>query len=152
MSEESEETLSISQVSEKTGLPESTIRYYDREFGKFLNIARGSNNQRLFSDKNIEDLEYVRYLIKREELSVEEVKTRLEREKKFARRSGGAVGDEPDQSSESQTNQENIPTEKLEKMLEKFDRRLNKLEEQQEEIRRLLDMNLQRYNKLVDHL
>ena len=148
MSEKNEEKLSISQASERTGLPESTIRYYDQQFGGFLNIERGNNNQRLFTEKKLEDLEYIRYLIKREELSVEEVGRRLEREQKFASRKN----DQPDPETTGGEQKQSVAPERLEKMLEKIEHRLDNLEAQQEEIRQLLDMNLQRYNKLVEDL
>ncbi len=152
MNGEENKKLSISQASDKTGLPESTIRYYDQEFGGFLNIARGDNNQRLFTEKNLEDLEYIRYLIKREELSVDEVYQRLEREEKFDDRKKLAENDDSKPGQEQPSAPDTIPSQRLEKLLEKFDRRLDNLESRQEEIHRLLDMNLQRYNKLVENL
>ena len=155
------EMLSIGEASQRIDLPESTIRYYDKEFGDYLSIPRGKNNQRLFDEEHLQDLEYIRYLIKREELSVEEVRNRLNREKDY-RESGSAAASETPAArvnrgdEEPQDSSENPPSEEIlreiVRRLDEIDDRLRELEDRQSEVEELLDLNLQRYNKLVEDL
>ena len=42
----------IGQISKKTGIPISTLRYYDRE-GMFPSMERSSGGIRVFSDREI---------------------------------------------------------------------------------------------------
>lgn len=151
------EGLRISEASDRINLPESTIRYYDREFGEFLDIQRGENNQRLFDQENLEDLTYIRYLIKRENLSVEDVKKRLKNEQSFASApdasppegpSAGALEEELDGLRESLSSK----LERVQKRMETLLDRLERLEERQEKIHELLDMNIKRYNQIVEEL
>lgn len=159
------EMLSIGEASQRIDLPESTIRYYDKEFGNYLSIPRGKNNQRLFEEDHLQDLEYIRYLIKREELSVEEVRSRLNREADY--RDSGSSPEEPGNSSPDDSGEETATepspssvtdsevTEKLKTLLDRLDgidARLDELEERQANVEELLDMNLRRYNKLVEDL
>lgn len=159
------EMLSIGEASQRIDLPESTIRYYDKEFGNYLSIPRGKNNQRLFEEDHLQDLEYIRYLIKREELSVEEVRSRLNREEDY-RDSSSSTEESADSLPEDprdETTTEPSPssatdpetTEKLKTLLDRLDgidARLEELEERQANVEELLDMNLRRYNKLVEDL
>lgn len=163
MTEEKQERVPIGEASHRTGLPESTIRYYDREFSDYLSIPRGENNQRLFNRQNMEDLEYIRYLIKRENLSVEDVRRRLHKEASFEGKR--PAGQQPRDASPPSTDADGESDEsgehssppddwvdRVEDRLTRLEDRLDKLEEGQQKIRRLLDMNLQRYNQLVDDL
>ncbi len=157
MSPSEEEMFSVGEASERTGLPESTIRYYDREFTDYLQIPRGTNNQRLFDEDHIQDLEYIRYLIKREELSIEEVRERLDREQNYREKSEGNPSSDsdsnPTESSERDSSDKTDTSEGVRKLAEQLNRietRLDQLEEHQQTIKELLDLNLQRYNKLVE--
>lgn len=151
--------FSVGEASERTGLPESTIRYYDREFSDYLQIPRGSNNQRLFDDGHLQDLEYIRYLIKREELSIEEVRERLKREQDY-RPDSDATEEQPSDAEASSTPRPESDAsggpspgvKKLAEQLNRIENRLDALEERQQTIKELLDLNLQRYNQLVDDL
>jgi DNA-binding transcriptional MerR regulator len=153
----------ISEASERTGLPDSTIRFYDREFSDFLSIERGSNNERKFDEEDLRDLEYIRYLIKREDMSVEEVADRLRREQSFKQRKESAEDSEaPDE--QSQVGEEALDQfretlqglreeiQQLESAIRNQDERIETIAEDQENILKLLDMNLQRYNELVEEL
>lgn len=62
----------IGKVSEQTGIPISTLRYYDRE-GMFPKIVRGNGGIRSFSDNEIRTLEIVECL-KSSGLSIKEIK------------------------------------------------------------------------------
>lgn len=147
-----EDYLSIGQASERTDLPESTIRYYDREFSDYLSIPRGDNNERLFDDESLEDLEYIRYLIKRENLSIEEVKERLSKEVHYkeskSRPEDNGQPDEQDIASPESTDE----TDELVEAINKLEERLDTVEQNQQKILELLDLNLQRYNQLVEDM
>lgn len=80
-SKSSEGMKSISEVAQETGIPEATVRYYDSEFGDFLDIQRDSANRRLFNETAIRQLLYIRRLLKKDGLSVKQVKDRLAVEK-----------------------------------------------------------------------
>lgn len=67
---------SIGEVSEKTGIPISTLRYYDRE-GMFPQIARGNGGIRSFSNREVESLEVIECL-KNSGLSIKEIKQFLD--------------------------------------------------------------------------
>lgn len=150
---EDDKHLSIGQASERTDLPESTIRYYDREFSEYLSIPRGDNNERLFDEESLEDLEYIRYLIKRENLSIEDVKERLDKEVRY-KQAERTNGDEPQEQSTpaGDSGASNPDAESLAEAVASLESRLETVEENQEKILELLDLNLQRYNKLVEDL
>lgn len=158
MSPSENEMFSVGEASEKTGLPESTIRYYDREFSDYLRIPRGSNNQRLFAEDHIQDLEYIRYLIKREELSIEEVRQRLDREQNYrddeptSEKEAGSTKSASDEQSSETSSDSSVGVQKLAEQLNRIESRLDELEERQQTMKELLDLNLQRYNKIVEDL
>ncbi len=132
----------ISEVAQETNIPESAIRYYESEFGEFLDIKRDAANRRLFDDKDVRQILYIRRLLKKDGLSVKQVKDRLAVERELT-----ATGARPlDESS-----------------MNAFSERLGRIERQQEllvkavettlkEVRhcqRLLDMNLTRISLLL---
>lgn len=156
---ENDTELTIGEASEKTGLPESTIRFYDREFSDYLSIQRGENNQRLFTDENLTDLEYIRFLIKRENLSIDQVGERLSREEDFKNRNKNSSPDQPEErpeetqtiaDSEMRRLQERL--DEIEKSMNHYEEKISQIQEDQETILKLLDMNLQRYNEVVKQL
>lgn len=67
----------IKEVAERTGLPPSTIRYYDQQFGDYLEVQRGSGRRRLFSPQAVERLLSVQSMLKEEGLSLRQVRQRL---------------------------------------------------------------------------
>lgn len=150
------EEFTIGEASEKTGLPESTIRFYDREFSEYLSIKRGENNQRLFTDENLTDLEYVRFLIKRENLSIDQVGERLSREKDFKVRSKNTPSDQPEATEGEKQKTEDSEIDllrdhlnEIQEGMDRYDEKITQIQEDQETILKLLDMNLQRYNEIV---
>lgn len=149
-----QEAVRISEASKRTGLPESTIRYYDREFSQYLSIPRGENNERLFEQDHLRDLEYIRYLIKREGLSVKEVRERLREEQPFesSRDSEESPQTSPDRFREAPPESSGNQWERLNQKVDAIEQRLEQIEEKQESIRNLLDMNLKRYNEIIDAL
>ncbi len=67
----------IKEVSEKTGLPASTIRYYDQQFSEFLGVKRGAGRRRLFTPQAVERLLTVQRMLKEEGLSLRQVRQAL---------------------------------------------------------------------------
>lgn len=66
----------IGEVSKRTGIPISTLRYYDRE-GMFPGIKRGNGGIRSFSDEELSALEVVECL-KSSGLSIKDIKQFLQ--------------------------------------------------------------------------
>lgn len=62
----------IKDVSERTGLPASTIRYYDKQ-GLLPDLRRDSNNIRIFTEQDLTNLRLIDCL-KRSGLSIKDIK------------------------------------------------------------------------------
>lgn len=62
----------IKEVSELTGLPASTLRYYDKQ-GLLPNLRRDANNIRIFSDDDCSSLRLIECL-KQSGLSIRDIK------------------------------------------------------------------------------
>jgi DNA-binding transcriptional MerR regulator len=71
------ENYTMTQVVHKTGLPASTIRYYDQQLGEYLNIGRSKGRQRAFGPNSVELLLQVHQWLKEEGLSLRQVRKRL---------------------------------------------------------------------------
>jgi len=69
--------LTIQEVARQTGLPASTIRYYDQQFEEFLGIGRGNGRRRLFSPEAVERLLRVQSLLKDQGLSLRQARQAL---------------------------------------------------------------------------
>lgn len=67
----------IKEVAQKTGLPASTIRYYDQQFSEFLDVKRGAGRRRLFTPQAVERLLAVQRMLKEEGLSLRQVRQAL---------------------------------------------------------------------------
>lgn len=52
--------MTIGEMSKKTNLPESTLRYYEKK--KLLIIERDSNGRRVYSESDIEWIKFIRRL------------------------------------------------------------------------------------------
>ena len=63
----------IKQMSELTGLPASTLRYYDKQ-GLLPNLRRDHNNVRIFSEEDYKSLRLIDCL-KRSGLSIKDIRT-----------------------------------------------------------------------------
>jgi len=145
-----EETLySIGEASEQTDLPESTIRFYHREFSDYLSIDRGDNNQRLFTDDNLKDLEYIRFLIKREDFRSKDQDRQTNESEKESTDSNGSESVENLRDKIEQLQED---MNEFREMIDQQRNEMQQIREDQENILKLLDMNLQRYNELVDNL
>lgn len=73
-------TYSIKEMAELTGLPPSTLRYYDKQ-GLLPNLRRDANNNRIFSDEDFRNLRLIDCL-KRSGLSIRDIRTYIKLMKK----------------------------------------------------------------------
>jgi DNA-binding transcriptional MerR regulator len=76
-SKETEITVTIGRVSGETGLPISTIRYYEKEFGSYLQLPKTPGGHRRFRTEDVEKLKRIHYLIHTQGLSLKDAKTKL---------------------------------------------------------------------------
>ncbi len=76
-SKETEITVTIGRVSVETGLPISTIRYYEKEFGSYLQLPKTPGGHRRFRTEDVEKLKRIHYLIHTQGLSLKDAKTKL---------------------------------------------------------------------------
>lgn len=67
---------SIQDISKKTGLTISTLRYYDKE-GLFLNLERKESNYRVFTELELETLKIIA-CFKKAGLSISEIRKYME--------------------------------------------------------------------------
>ncbi len=70
--------FSIGQVNAITGIPKPTIRYWEKEFGDFLEPLRTTGNQRRYDERSIADLEKVNYLVKVQGYTIDGARRKLE--------------------------------------------------------------------------
>jgi MerR family transcriptional regulator/heat shock protein HspR len=67
-------TLSISDVSERTGIPVSTLRFYERELSALFHIRKTAGGHRRYSVADVERFSTVRRLTETEGLGLAEVR------------------------------------------------------------------------------
>jgi len=70
-------TFSIGQVSKETGLPASTIRFYEKEFGGYLRPIKTSGGHRRFTAKDVEKLKRLHRMTHEEGIPLKEAKEAL---------------------------------------------------------------------------
>jgi DNA-binding transcriptional MerR regulator len=66
--------LSISAVSRRTGIPVSTLRFYERELSGLFHIRKTSGGHRRYSDTDVERFSTVRRLTETEGLGLSDVR------------------------------------------------------------------------------
>jgi DNA-binding transcriptional MerR regulator len=67
-------TLSISEVSRRTGIPISTLRFYERELSGLFHIRKTAGGHRRYSEADVERFATVRRLSETEGLGLSEVR------------------------------------------------------------------------------
>jgi DNA-binding transcriptional MerR regulator len=67
-------TLSISDVSQRTGIPVSTLRFYERELSGLFHIRKTSGGHRRYTESDVERFATVRRLTEAEGLGLAEVR------------------------------------------------------------------------------
>ena len=75
---------SIKEVSELLGEVDSTLRYWESEFRDVISPRRNERGVRFYSEKDIEDVRLIKYLIRDNGLTLEGVKKRLKNNKESA--------------------------------------------------------------------
>lgn len=73
--------LSMKEVTRSLGVPAPTLRYWEKEFAEFLNVARTEGNQRRFSPDDIETISRIKNLIDTEKYTTEGARRQLLMEK-----------------------------------------------------------------------
>ena len=71
---------SISQVNALTGIPKSTIRFWEKHFQDYLQPLRTTGNQRRYDVNAVEYLKKIQNLVKIEGLTLDGARKRLELE------------------------------------------------------------------------
>ena len=66
--------LSISEVSRRTGIPVSTLRFYERELSGLFHIRKTAGGHRRYSEADVERFATVRWLSETEGLGLSEVR------------------------------------------------------------------------------
>ena len=67
-------TLSISDVSKRTGIPVSTLRFYEREIPALFHIRKTSGGHRRYTESDVDRFATVRRLTESEGLGLGEVR------------------------------------------------------------------------------
>lgn len=69
-----EESASIGDVSKQLGIPVSTIRFYEKEFGNYLQVLKTAGGHRRFREEDVEKLKYIHSLVHVQGRPLREVK------------------------------------------------------------------------------
>lgn len=67
-------TLTISEVSRRTGIPISTLRFYERELSSLFHIRKTAGGHRRYGESDVERFVAVRRLTETEGLGLAEVR------------------------------------------------------------------------------
>lgn len=71
----------MKEVSEMTGIPQTTIRYWESEFPE-LKPRRSAHNQRYYTPVDIETLEIIRFLLHTKGMKIDSAREYLKHNKK----------------------------------------------------------------------
>ncbi len=64
----------IKEVSSEVGVPVSTIRFWQKEFSRFVAPARTNGGQRRYSEKDIELLKYIKELVYTKKMTIDQAR------------------------------------------------------------------------------
>lgn len=70
--------FSISQVNALTGVPRSTIRFWEKRFTEFLDPTRTAGNQRRYDENAVELIQRINHLVKEQGYTLEGVRKHLQ--------------------------------------------------------------------------
>lgn len=82
MDEDKLKYYSIGEVSDLLDVKESTLRYWEKEF-KILKPGRTESNRRIYSDKDIEVIKRIIYLLNDLKYTIAGAREEIEKEKKI---------------------------------------------------------------------
>lgn len=71
---------SISEVAKDLGLPQSTLRYWEKEFD-FIKPKTNQHGTRFYTEENIADIKMVHYLVKEKKMTLEGARKLLKNNK-----------------------------------------------------------------------
>lgn len=77
----------IKEVAEMLGIPQSTLRFWEKEFPHMINPMRSSKNLRYYRPKDIENIRIIQYLIKDKGLKIDAARAYLKSNPKNISRS-----------------------------------------------------------------
>jgi DNA-binding transcriptional MerR regulator len=75
--EKDEQGITIGQASKDLGLPISTIRFYEKEFGGYLRLPKTPGGHRRFFPEDVEKLRRIHRLVHEQGRSLKDVKLTL---------------------------------------------------------------------------
>ncbi len=73
---------SISEVEKMLEIPQSKIRYWEKEFKQFVRPKRSRRGDRMFSEKDIENLKQIKHLVQELGFTLEGAKQYMKHHKK----------------------------------------------------------------------
>lgn len=82
---------SIAEVGQLTGLPYSTLRYWESEFPDLIKPRRNAGRTRFYSPRDIEGVRMLQYLLKERGLKLEAARAELARNRSGVSRRFEAV-------------------------------------------------------------
>jgi DNA-binding transcriptional MerR regulator len=101
--------LTIGEVSDLTGVPIHTLRYWESEFSGYFSPLRTSGRQRRYNDEAVDRVLTIKSLLKEEKYSIAGAKQVLERQ--FNPETAGIIGAfAATMESEGQNTLERFPT------------------------------------------
>lgn len=103
---QSEQLLSIGQVTALTGVGKSTLRHWEREFHDILDSVRTEGNQRRFKPDAVKKIEEIRVMVEEHGLTLRGVRMKLEEER------------QSNSKSSEETTSGEIPSESLRQLAE----------------------------------
>lgn len=69
--------LTISELEERSGLPASTLRFYEREFAGFLRPRKTLGGHRRYSEADLQKFLYIKELVQDKKLPLKKVREAL---------------------------------------------------------------------------
>ena len=82
---------SIKEVSSLLNEPEPTLRYWEKEFSDVISPKRNESGVRFYTEKDIDDVMLIKYLIRDCGLTFEGVRKRLKNNKDIAQRQAKVI-------------------------------------------------------------
>lgn len=67
----------IREVSEFVGVPQSTLRYWEKEFPQQVSPMRNSGNTRYYTPEQVETLKLIKYLVHTRGMKIDAVRKEL---------------------------------------------------------------------------
>jgi len=92
---------SISQVNAITGVPKSTIRFWEKEFNEFLVPQRTAGNQRRFDAEAVEIIKHINNLVNVEGFTLEGARRQISNNSKGKSSTPDSSDDQLDELAET---------------------------------------------------